>query len=586
MMNTALKFECPSSPEYAPRDAVGQPLYVAVSDGLETFLARQEQKGRPVPRFVEREFRNFLECGIYAGGFLRVHCDDCGCDRVVPFSCKGRGVCPSCGGRRMADTAAHLTDRVFPHVSIRQWVLSLPYTLRFRLGYDSRMVAGIHHILINTIFSYLRRATGLSYLGRTAGCGAVTFVQRFGDALNLNVHFHVLALDGVYARSFTGKPIFYFAPPVSQADIEHLTGLLAGRIGKYVSKLQPMDFDEDSSFFAPNYAESIIGKKHPAPRSASEDWEWHPSPLCSSVDGVNLQAATRIPAGNRPRLEQLCRYTARSAISSERLEPLPDGNLRYHFKKAWHNGDDQILFSPQELIARLAALVPPPRFNLVRYSGVFAPCSKWRELIVPVSPAAATNLSEPEAKLEQPVPPSAADPTRHERRYTWAELLKRVFAVDVLECPRCHGRMRILCAIHPPTAIWGILTCLGLPVRAPPLTPARFDEEFQIQPVKFNKELQTIPVRFDEAFPYNRVEFDNEFQTGPAGFDDQFQPDLVNFDEAFQAGPAEFEDQFDAGPVDFDQEFQAEPLKFDDEFPVAPVDFKDQFQDAEEFWDW
>ena len=174
-MNTALKIERMwdwrsarqtfGKPEYIPRDAAGQPLHVAVASNLETFLARQEQRGRPVPRFVEREFRNFLECGIYAGGFLRVHCDDCGCDRVVPFSCKGRGICPSCGGRRMADTAAHLMDRVFPEVPVRQWVLSLPYTLRFRLGYDSKMVAGIHHILINTIFAYLRRATGLASSG-------------------------------------------------------------------------------------------------------------------------------------------------------------------------------------------------------------------------------------------------------------------------------------------------------------------------------------------------------------------------------------------------------------------------------------
>ena len=163
-----------------------------------------------------------------------------------------------------------LLDRVFPEVPVRQWVLSLPYTLRFRLGYDSKMVAGIHHILINTIFAYLRRATGLSYLGRTAGCGAVTFVQRFGDALNLNVHFHVLAMDGVYSRSFTGRPIFHFIPPVSQTDIEHLTGLLEKRIGKYVAKLNPMNFDEEHSFFAQNYAESSSAKRPLCPAPVPE----------------------------------------------------------------------------------------------------------------------------------------------------------------------------------------------------------------------------------------------------------------------------------------------------------------------------
>ena len=572
-MNTALKIERMwdwrsarqtfGKPEYIPRDAAGQPLHVAVASNLETFLARQEQRGRPVPRFVEREFRNFLECGIYAGGFLRVHCDDCGCDRVVPFSCKGRGICPSCGGRRMADTAAHLMDRVFPEVPVRQWVLSLPYTLRFRLGYDSKMVAGIHHILINTIFAYLRRATGLSYLGRTAGCGAVTFVQRFGDALNLNVHFHVLAMDGVYSRSFTGRPIFHFIPPVSQTDIEHLTGLLEKRIEKYVAKLELMNFDEEHSFFAQNYVESIIGKKTPVSGSGMDEREG--SHLCASVNGVNLQAATRITAGNRPRLEQLCRYTARSAISSERLEAMPDGRFCYHFKRLWHNGASEIVFDPLELVSRMAALVPPPRFNLVRYSGVFAPCSKWREEIFPMSAQAAAKPPEPDTKQEQPALPAAATPAHHERRYSWAELLKRVFAIDVLECPRCHGRMRILCAIHPPAAIWGILNCLGLPARSPPLTPAQFDEEFHTaEPVWSEREFRNAKGFWSER----------EFR------------DVEPAYEEFQATPADFDAEFpETGPVWSDREFRdVEPAY--EEFQATSVDFDSEFQNAEGFWDW
>jgi hypothetical protein len=82
-----------------------------------------------VPGFVVKELRAFLDCGILARGFVRVHCDTCGMDRVLPLSCKGRGFCPSCGGRRMADTAAHLVDHVFPEVPVRQWVLSVPFPL-------------------------------------------------------------------------------------------------------------------------------------------------------------------------------------------------------------------------------------------------------------------------------------------------------------------------------------------------------------------------------------------------------------------------------------------------------------------------
>jgi hypothetical protein len=76
------------------------------------------------------EFDAFLECGILAHGFLLLHCADCGHDKLVAFSCKRRGFCPSCGARRMAQTAAHLVDHVIPHVPVRQWVLSLPQSSR------------------------------------------------------------------------------------------------------------------------------------------------------------------------------------------------------------------------------------------------------------------------------------------------------------------------------------------------------------------------------------------------------------------------------------------------------------------------
>jgi ribosomal protein S27E len=99
---------CEHEAVYTPRQAEESILYGVVAENLETFLARQEQRERTVPKFVEREFRSFLDYGIPAHGFLRVHCDECGWDRVVPFSCKGRGFCESCGARRMADTAAHL----------------------------------------------------------------------------------------------------------------------------------------------------------------------------------------------------------------------------------------------------------------------------------------------------------------------------------------------------------------------------------------------------------------------------------------------------------------------------------------------
>src|SRR4029450_7982464 len=125
---------------YKPRSPENTLLHRVVREQLEPFLALARARERPAPHFVEQELRAFLRCGVLAHGFLRLRCDECGHDRLVPFSCKRRAFCPSCGGRRMADTAAHLVDRVFPQVPVRQWVLSLPFALRYRLWYGAALV--------------------------------------------------------------------------------------------------------------------------------------------------------------------------------------------------------------------------------------------------------------------------------------------------------------------------------------------------------------------------------------------------------------------------------------------------------------
>jgi hypothetical protein len=106
-----------------------------------TFIAQAEDAaGADLPPFVKDEFDAFLECGILAHGFLRLRCGDCGHDKLLAFSCKRRGFYPSCGARRMAQTAAHLVDHVIPHVPVRQWVLSLPIPLRLLLAAQPKLV--------------------------------------------------------------------------------------------------------------------------------------------------------------------------------------------------------------------------------------------------------------------------------------------------------------------------------------------------------------------------------------------------------------------------------------------------------------
>ena len=116
--------------------------------------------GSGLPQFVKDEFDAFLECGILAHGFLRLRCGECGHEKLVAFSCKRRGFCPSCGARRMAQTAAHLVDRVIPPVPVRQWVLSFPIPLRILFAAQPQLLAPLLQMIHRVIADLSDQAGG------------------------------------------------------------------------------------------------------------------------------------------------------------------------------------------------------------------------------------------------------------------------------------------------------------------------------------------------------------------------------------------------------------------------------------------
>src|SRR5207247_2189175 len=137
----------------------------------------------------------------------------------------------------------------------------------------------------------------------------------------------------------------------------------------------------------------------------------------------------------------------------ERLSELPDGRLLYRLKRHWRNGTTDVIFERGDFISKLAALVPAPRTHLVRFHGVVAPAAKWRPLIVPSPNADSACLcpqpppsTEPAPDLMESEACESVSPSRR-KNYSWSQLLRRVFSIDVLECERCRGRVRILAAI-------------------------------------------------------------------------------------------------------------------------------------------
>ncbi len=123
-------------------------LRAIVAEGFPKLLLALSQHERTLPRHVEREFRSYLGCGDVAAGFTWLECRDCHHHRLVLFSCKTRGFCPSCGGRRMAERAAHLVDRVTPHVATRQWVLTVPWKRRWLLARRAPLTDGVLRVAL------------------------------------------------------------------------------------------------------------------------------------------------------------------------------------------------------------------------------------------------------------------------------------------------------------------------------------------------------------------------------------------------------------------------------------------------------
>jgi len=161
-------------------------LYQIIEKYYPAFVAHLAEAGRILPDYVHQEFEAFLKCGRLEHGFLRVRCEDCHHEGLVPFSCKRRGFCPSCGARRMVDSAALLVDTILPKLPMRQWVLSFPFHLRLLFARQPSIMSHVLAIVYRALATFLIKKAGFSH--KTARTGAVTLIQRFGSSLNLNIH--------------------------------------------------------------------------------------------------------------------------------------------------------------------------------------------------------------------------------------------------------------------------------------------------------------------------------------------------------------------------------------------------------------
>jgi hypothetical protein len=230
--------------------------------------------------------------------------------------------------------------------------------------------------------------------------GSVVVLQRFGAALNLNVHVHALVLDGAFAEDAGGVLRFHALPAPSDAEMEavlcltvrRLTGLLVRRgMSGAVDNVETEDpWRDEAAGLSGVAAASVQGRAALGARAGARTRRlggspellalWTPPRLACHArqDGYDLQAGVVVPAHDRARLERVCRYALRPPVAADRVRLVEGGDVVLTLRHRWADGTTHLRFDPIELLERLAALTPRPRINLVLYYGVLAAHAAWR----------------------------------------------------------------------------------------------------------------------------------------------------------------------------------------------------------------
>src|SRR5436309_244549 len=349
------------------------------------------------------------------------------------------------------------------------------------------LTATVHTIIRTTIGQYyVNQAVTRGVPRDKVQPGSVTFIQRFGSAINLHLHFHVVFLEGVYLdRADQGRtPRFVTGEPPTDADIATVVQTISHRVTRKLRQLGYLEVGLDAAVAtgydplgddAPELARTMaasvqqriaFGKRagQKVRRIGSGfGAEGEPPTLsgarCASVHGFSLHANTQVSAHRRDQLECLIRYTARGAVALERLAQDANGDLVSTFTHPWSDGTTGIRLAPLELVEKLAALVPLPRVHLVRYGGCLAPPSYLRGVIRPTLRQQGLDGEE--------APPSTP-------YWPWAKLLGRVFGLEMATGPFCRrGALRIIAVITQESVITPILRHLQLASVPPPIAPAR-----------------------------------------------------------------------------------------------------------------
>ena len=437
---------------YAERRPEQSDLHRIVRGFGRPFLDAMEEAGVRLPVSVERAMERFLGCGVLAHGFLRLRCDDCRKEQLLALSCKVRGLCPSCGAKSMTRQTAHIMEEVLPDVPVRQWVLSLPFELRPMVSLDRELQNKALQIFIEEVFRFYGADPPAGYQA-----GAISFTQRFGASLNLHVHFHVVAIDGLYVRPpFETELSFVPARTPSTHDVRDVAYRVHDRFIAHLVRTgriagdHPVFDDPPTWPIVDGSGQSgwLLGDEVvPGVRA-----ELRPG-AGQEVRGFSVHAGVLIPEYAEVARERLIRYACRPPFAADQVRLLPSGQVAFTRRSPKPSGETHIFLEPIAFVRRLTSQIPPAGQNLVRYHGILAPAARDRPLVVRRPRPTPERAEEPHV---EPLP-LLGHPA------SWASLMKRAYQLDLAVCPSCGGRLRVVDVVLRTDVIDKILEHLNHP---------------------------------------------------------------------------------------------------------------------------
>ncbi len=401
---------------YRRRQPETSELYRIVNHGRDrlplVWEERFQHRYGALRKEVLATFDSYLNCGLLSNGAARVYCDNCKHSYLVAFSCKKRGVCPSCLAKRAVKFAEHLYDEVLEKVPHRHLVFSIPKRIRAYMRYDRKL----NDVLFRAAWGSIQEC-----LSESAGePGAVLTLQTAGEALNHNPHLHGMLTDGLFMPEGTFKP---FACPErvegAEPDCEKLTLSFSDRVLSQLHKKELLSDEVVAQLLSQSHTGFSVWIGEPFEDSESEHF--------------------------------VARYIERGPVSLEKLS-IEDDVITYTTKDGTAHEFDAL-----EFLAQLSCQIPRPYESLTRYYGHYSCRARGKR-----------NKQAKSAAIEEGV----IDEKPARASSSWAACIKRIYEINPLQCPRCKSEMRIIAFLQDTREINKLMESLGIEkYRSPPPIP-------------------------------------------------------------------------------------------------------------------